>query len=132
MNQNVSSHFADSEQVKNLVVILLTLDGPKKFVVILLLIVGHSSFLNVVAFLTLLNPSYSCLSVKIFSCLYFLVYMFSAHISGVEILNFSSQTMVTLAFLKKFLVTDQLELGKIKIHSQFLILHLLCWCNKKL
>ena len=102
MNQNVSSHFADSEQVKNLVVILLTLDGPKKFVVILLLIVGHSSFLNVVASLTLLNPSYSCLSVKIFSCLYFLVYMFSAHISGVEILNFSSQTMVTLVFLKSF------------------------------
>ena len=36
---------------------------------------------------------------------------------------------------KRFLVTDQLELEKTKIHSQFLIfliLHLHRWCNKNL
>ena len=45
--------------------------------------------------------------------------------------SFYSYARVVLVFLKKFLVTDQLELGKTKIHSQFLILCLHCWCNKK-
>ena len=46
--------------------------------------------------------------------------------------SFYSYAMVALVFLKTFLVTDQLELGKTKIQSQFLILCLHCWCNKKL
>ena len=36
MSQKVGSHFANSEQVKNLVVILVTLNKPKKTLVILL------------------------------------------------------------------------------------------------
>ena len=63
--------------------------------------VGHGCFLAI-----LLNPSYPCLSVKIFS--------------------FCSYAMVALVFLKGFLVTGWLELGKTKMHSQFLILHLHC------
>ena len=68
--------------------------------------VGHDCFLDI-----LLNPSYPCLSVKIFSFLY---------------------AMVALVFLKGLLITDRLELEKTKIHSQFLILRLHCWCNKEL
>ena len=45
-SQKVGSHFADSNQVKNLVVILLTLNKPRNLVVILLLIVGHGCFLD--------------------------------------------------------------------------------------
>ena len=65
--------------------------------------VGHGCFLDI-----LLNPSYPCLSVKIFSFL-FIHYGCSC-------------------ILKR--VTDKPELGKTKIHSQFLILHLHCWYNK--
>ena len=46
-------------------------------------------------------------------------------------LSFCSYTLIALVLFKRFLVTDQLELGKTKIHSQFLILCLHCWCNKK-
>ena len=46
--------------------------------------------------------------------------------------SFYSYAMVALVFLKKFVKKTQLELGKTKIHSQFLILLLHCWCNKKL
>ena len=103
------------ERVENLVVILLTLNGLKTRVVILLLIVEQSRFFD-----TLLNPPYLCLSIKIFSCLcsYFWGDNFECY--GCS------------CILKKFLVTDQLDLGKTKIHSQFLIFRLHYWCNKKL
>ena len=45
-SRKVGSHFADSEQVKKLVVILLALNESKNLVVILLLIVGHGCLLN--------------------------------------------------------------------------------------
>ena len=50
MSQKFGSYVADSEQLKNLVVILLTLNKSKNLVVILLLIVGLDCFLS-----TLLN-----------------------------------------------------------------------------
>ena len=66
-SRKVGSHFADSKQAKNLVVILVTLEKSKKLVIILLtltksknlvaillLIVGHGCFLDI-----LLNPFYS-------------------------------------------------------------------------
>ena len=77
MSRKVGSRFTDSEQVKNIVVILLTLNNsknfkiillilnkPKNLVVILLLIVGHACLLDI-----LLISYYLSLSAKIFSCL---------------------------------------------------------------
>ena len=59
MSQKVGSHFADSEQVKNLLVILLTLNWSKNLVVILLSIVEHGCFIDM-----LLNPSYWVIILK--------------------------------------------------------------------
>ena len=101
MSQKVGSHISGSEQVKNLAVILLTLNRPKNLLVILLLIAGHSCFLD-----TLLNPSYLSLSVKIFSC-------FCSYFCGSNF-EFLFMRYGCSCILKKFLVTDQLELKKNK------------------
>ena len=114
--RKVSSHFANSEQLRNLAVILLALKKSKNLVVILLLIVGHGCFLD-------MGWQFwnAFLEGAILKCTHIL-YCF---------LSFYSYPMVALLFLKSF----QLELGKTKIHREFLIsliLCLHCWYNKKL
>ena len=94
-----TSHLSDFEQVEKLISYFTDFER-----------VRQSCFLDI-----LLNSSYPCLSVKIFSWAVFI-----------------HNAIVTLVFLKRFLVTDQLELEKTKIHSQFLILRLHCWCNKNI
>ena len=51
---------------------------------------------------------------------------------SMHFLGFYLYAMVALVFLKKVLVTEQLELGKTKINNNFLVLRLSCWRNKKL
>ena len=92
-SQKLSSHFADFEQVKKLSSYLTDFEQ-----------VGHGCFLDI-----LLNPSYPCLSVKIFSFLF-------------------------IRYGCTCILTGQVELRKTKIHSQFLISLMLLHClyNKKL
>ena len=118
----VVNHSADSKQVKNLVVILLTLNESKNLVVILLLIVWHGCFLDI-----FLNPSY-------------LGGNFEMHFLREQFWS------APLSLFKKFLGTDQfnirlqfwlnlfsdilfLKTKKTKIQSVFifLILYLHCW-----
>ena len=115
-SQKVGSHFADSKQVKNLVVILLTLNKPRNLVVILLLIVGHGCFLDMGwQFWNAFFEGGVLKYTHVLSCF----------------LSFFSNAMVALVFLKSF----QQKLEKTKIHRQyliFLIFYFHCWYNKKL
>ena len=139
----VVNHSADSKQVKNLVVILLTLNESKNLVVILLLIVWHGCFLDI-----FLNPSYlggdfemHFLREQFWSApLFWIVYWVFIHTLWFFL------RWLTLSFFKKFLGTDQfnirlqfwlnlfsdkpfLKTKKTKIQSVFifLILYLHCW-----
>ena len=144
----VGNHSADSEQLKKLVVILLTLNESKNLVVILLLIVRHGCFLDI-----FLNPSYlggnfemHFLREQFWSApILWIVYWVFIHT-----LWFFLRWLL-LSFFKKFLGTDQfnirlqfwfnifsdilfLKTKKTNIQSVFifLILYLHCWYTLKI